>query len=313
MEASFWGLCAVSLTALGYWHWLEHVVNTSTMSGDKWYMRHAAFTDMPVSAPYCWRPLVPFIARFTGFTLLSYSASLASPVLIYYWIGGGWRGFCCAMLFVGNLNIYHFNVRNPEYAESVGHFLMLASLWAIQTGSPLAWPLLLLSALCRETLTGALGAIVLFVNPLLLAPLMLGSAVSWFTRNEDKDNRHPLVERGIRDTVYRWAKHKGIGALSYSHVIQPLRGLAVAVPFMWGSVGDFARLGLVGFIPIWLLAIPASGQSRIMCYGFGLLVPFAAALPIEWLWVFVGLVWFWPFDLRMFDETGGVQSFGFVR
>jgi len=313
VEASLSAVCSVTLAWLTYVHWLQHRLDIPPMSGDKWYMRQMAFTDQPVSAPYRWRPLVPWLARWLGFKTLSYTASLATPVLIYYWVGGGWRGFWCAMLFVGNLNIFHFNVRCPEYAESVGQFLMIASLWAVQTGSPLAWPLLLLSALCRETLTGALGAIVLFWNPILLAPLAVGALVSWFARDEEKTNRHPLVEATAVETVRRWAKYKGHGVLSFAHVIQPLRGLAVTVPFMWGYVGDYARLGLVGLIPIWLLAVPASGQSRIICYGFGLLLPFAAALPAEWLWVMAGITWFWPADLRMFDETGGEATFGFVR
>lgn len=283
------------------------------MSGDKWYMRHMAFTDLPVSPPYCWRPLVPYLARWFGFKPVSYAASLATVVVVYYWVGGGWRGFLVAMIFVGNVHILPFNVRCPEYAESVGQLLMISSVWAVSANSPLAWPLLLLSALCRETLAGALGAICLFWNPWLLLPIAAGSAASWFGRREDKVNRHPLIEDTAHETVLRWAKHKSYGMLSYAHVVQPLRGLAFAVPFMWDRVGDFARLGLAGLVPIWLSAIPATGQTRIMCYGFALIAPFAAALPIEWLWVCALANWFWPVDLWAFDETGGQKSFGFVR
>ena len=173
-------IAVVGVTAawMLYCHWLHHCVNQPTMSGDKWYIRQMAFTDMPISAPYCWRPLVPFIARFTGFTLLSYSCTMATPIIIYYWMGQGWTGFACGLLFTGNIHLLQFNVRNPEYAESVGQFLMLASLWAMSIGHWAAWPLLLLAALCRETLAAALGLIALFWNPLLLIPrylfLMIG-------------------------------------------------------------------------------------------------------------------------------------------
>jgi hypothetical protein len=283
------------------------------MSGDKWYMRQMAFTDLPISPPYCWRPLVPRLARYFGFMAVSYSSTVATPIVIYYFVGGGWRGFACAMLFVGNLHIVPFNVRCPEYSESVGHLLMIGSLWAIGADSALAWPLLLLSALCRETITAALGLIVLFWNPWLLIPLVAGSAVAYLTRNEDEGNRHPLVEGSAYDTLARWAKKKDSGVLSFAHVIQPLRGAAIAVPFMWYGVGDFARLGLIGFIGIWVLAIPASGQSRIICYGFGLLLPFVAVLPLTGLWLLVLVTWFWPVDIRAFDETGGQKTWGFVR
>lgn len=312
METSLLATVAVTVAMLGYWHWLHHCVNVTPMSGDKWYIRQMAFTDLPITAPYCWRPLVPRLGRYLGFTFLSYTATLATPVVIYFWVGG-WKGFLCAMIFVASHNTVYFSVRNPEYAEGVGQLLMFASVWAIGADSLLAWPLLLLAALCRETLTASLGAIVLFWNPWLLIPLGVGASASWFTRNEDKDNVHPLVEKTTHDTIRRWAKFKGAGAISYAHVFQPFRGLAVAVPFMWDSVGDFSRLGLIGLLPIWLLALPASGQSRIMCYGYALLMPFAAALSIEWLGVLALLAWFWPVDVRAFDETGGQQSFGFVR
>jgi len=301
------------MVALVYWHWLYHLINVPTMSGDKWYMRHMAFTDLPVSPPYCWRPLLPALARRLGFAPVSYLASVATPFVIYFWMGEGWRGFLCAMLFVGNHHLFQFNIRNPEYAEGLGQLLMVSSVWAVSAESALAWPLLLLAALCRETLAASLGAVVLFWNPLLLIPIAVGSAFSWFTANEDKANRHPLVEGTAYETYARWARFKGHGVISYAHVFQPLRGIALAVPFMWDRVGDFARLGLIGFIPIWFLAVPATGQSRLMCYGFALLLPFVGALSPEWIWVFVFATWFWPFDVNAFDETGGEQSFGFVR
>jgi hypothetical protein len=313
VEPSFAVTVAVTLASLGYWYWASHVIEQPTMSGDKWYMRQMAFTDQPISPPYCWRPLVPALARRLGFHLVSYSASVATPIVIYFMVGGGWTGTACALLFVGNNNIFTFNVKCPEYAESVGQLLMIGSVWAVSVDSVLAWPLLLLSALCRETIAAALGLIVLFWNPWLLIPLAVGSAVAYLGRQESKDHRHPLIEGSAYDTLVRWARKKGAGVSAYPHVIQPLRGVAITVPFMWGSVGGFSRLGLLGFLGIWLLAVPASGQSRIMCYGFVLVLPFVAALPGPWLWFLVFATWFWPIDLYAFEETGGDKTWGFIR
>lgn len=313
MDAPFLSLMGFALLIGLYSYAINHITQIPAMSADKWHIRHFAFTNEPVSPPYCWRPLFPILARHLGFKLVSYSASIATIVLIYRWVGGGWTGFLCAAMFVGNPHIFPFHIRNPEYTESLGQLLFMSSLWAVSVSSPLAWPLLLLSALCRETIAAALGIIVLFVNPLLLVPLVAGSSVAWFGRKEEKENRHPLVEGTAVDTVKRWIKYKKGSALHFAHVIQPLRCLAFTVPFMWHAVGPFARLGLLGFIPIWLLALPASGQSRIICYGFGLLIPFAAATPIEWLWVVAFFSVFWPIDYAVFDESGGEKSFGFAR
>jgi len=297
---------------LGLWHVIHHVVQQPTMSGDKWHIRHMAFTGLPVSAPYCWRPLHPFLGRLFGFYGVSYAASLATPILIYYWMGSGWRGFLVALLFLGNSNIFPFHVRNPEYAESVGHLLFISALWAIQVGSPLAYPLVLLCALCRETIAAALLVVAAVWNPWLCIPIVAGSASAYFTRKEDKSNLHPLVESTPYETLKRWLRIKGYAVISYAHVLQPIRGLAITVPLMWGRVGDFARVGTLGLIPIWLLALPASGQSRIICYGFALIAPFAAELPIGWLWGFVFLTWFWPIDIAQYKESGS-RDFGFVR
>lgn len=313
MDAPLVVLVGLTSAAIAYWHWLHHVVNPSTMSGDKWYMRHFAFTDQPVSAPYCWRPLVPMLGRYLGFRLVTYTASLATPILIYFWMGGGWRGFLCALIFLGNTHTVMFNVRSPEYAEGVGQLLMFAGVWSMFAGSTLAWPVFLLAAMCRETLPASLGLVALFVNPWLLIPLALGAGASWAFRRQDHSNVHPLVEATPYATVLRWVKFKGQGALSYSHVFQPLRGAAIAVPFMWDSVGHLTRLGLIGLIPIWLLALPASGQSRIMCYGLAWIIPFCGALSVEWLWILVFATWLWPIDFSAFDETGGQKSFGFAH
>jgi len=275
-------------------------------------MRRMAYTNDSISPPYCWRPLLPMLARRLGFKPVSYTATIATTLVIYGFVGGGWVGFACALIFIGNRNIFAFNVKNPEYAEGLGQLLFISSLWAMSTNNLMAWPLLLLAALCRETLAAALALIALFWNPLLLVPLTAGAAASYLGRRENKENRHPLVEGTAYATVVRWARTKGWNCIHYAHTIQPIRGIAFAVPFVWGAVGDFTRLSLIAVIPIWLLALPASGQSRIVCYSIGIFLPFAAALPSPWLWVCVLLSWFWVFDFNTYDERGG-KTFGFAK
>ena len=164
------------------------------MSGDKWYMRQFAFGRTSISAPYCWRPLLPILARHLGFKLVSYSAILATPIVVYVYAGSGWAGCAVALMFVGNRWIFAFNVRNPEYAEGVGQFLMISTLFAMSVGSPLAWSLMLLCGLCRETIGVTLILIALFTNPFLVLPAAVGLAAAYLTRDEDKDNQHPLIE-----------------------------------------------------------------------------------------------------------------------
>ena len=311
MMLALLGLTTVSV--LAFWHWFFSQQEPG-LSGDTWYMRQFAFTDKPVSPPYCWRPLLPVLARVVGFRAVTYAALLATPFVIYGYAGGGRPGLACALIYLGGSHMFRFNVRCPEYVEGLGQLLMIGALWAMQAQSPLVWPLLVLCALCRETITAALTPLALLTNPAWIVPLAAGSAVAYFGRKEATENIHPLVEPGgVRATVRRWIRSKGEGVASFAHVIQPLRAAPIAVPFVWNEVGDYARLGLLGFIPIWLLAIPASGQSRIMCYGFGLLIPFVAVVPEPWLWLVVGAGWFWPVDVRVFDETGGESKFGFVR
>ena len=311
MEALVVILFGMTLALLVLWHMIYHVVREPVMSGDKWYIRHMAFTKLPASAPYCWRPLHPFLGRMFGFFTVSYLASVATPLIIYYWMGGGLRGFLVALLFLGNTQLFAFHIKNPEYTEALGHLLFICALWAMQVDSIVAYPLLLLCALCRETIAAALLVIAVVWNPLMCIPILIGSAVAYFTRKEDKENRHPLVEATPYETLKRWLRTKQEAVVNYAHIIQPLRGLAITVPFMWERVGDFARVGTLGLLPIWLLALPASGQSRIVCYGFAIIAPFAAELPIGWLWGFVFLAWFWPIDIAQYKETGE-RTFGFV-
>jgi len=306
-------LAALVLSLTAYCWWVHHRINVPAVSGDMWYMRQFAFTDQPITAPYRWRPLLPWLARWFGFNTVTFTANALTPFVIFYYAGAGWVGFCCALIFIGNAHIFQFNIKAPEYAEGLGHFLFASTIFAMSLGHWSAYPLALLCAMTRETITAALGLICVFINPLIMVPLAVGSVIAWFARTEDKDNRHPLIEGTYVGTVTRWARTKGWRALHFAHTILPLRATPFAVPLMWGGVNDFARLGVLGFIPIWLLALPASGQSRIICYGYVLVVPFLAAIPLGWLAAVTMLCCFWPVDWQVFDESGGDSTFAVVR
>lgn len=305
-------LSAAGLLATVYWHWIAHVLKSPSMSGDKWYLRRMAFTDDPISPPYCWRPLVPWIARWTGFKPLSYTANFASVLVLYAYVGGGWPGCAVALFYMGNIHTFRFHIKNPEYVDAVGQLLMFLGLWALREQSPWIFLIGILVGLARETPAMTLAVIAAFWYPPAIAPIAVGLLWARFARQEAKDNRHPLVEDTAWSTVCRWAKVKSAGALHWGHTVAPLRGSPYAMPFMWHAVGDFARLGAIGFVPIWLLALPASGQSRIMCYGIGLVAPFIAAANPEWQWIFAGIAWFWPVDITTYDETGD-KTFGYAR
>ena len=305
---------SVTLFFLGFWHWQHHVINPSHMSGDKWYMRRMAYTDQPVSPPYCWRPLLPFLARLAGFSVVSYAATAITPLIIYWYLGSGWSAAAVALMFVGSRDIFSFNIRNPEYAESIGQFLVVSGAWALRDGA--LWPaavVLILGGLTRETVACLLALLAIFSPLWFLAPLpILGLGAAYLTRREDKTNRHPLVEGSPYETLVRWAKVKGEKCLHYAHTVQTFRGLTFSVPFVWSQADAWARCGLLGFIPIWLLALPASGQTRIMSYGFILLAPFAVAAGSPWVWFLLLLHWFWPIDYALYEEGGG-QDFGILR
>lgn len=282
------------------------------MNGDCWYNRRFAFTVEPISPPYCWRPLLPLLARVFGFGPVSFTASLATPLVIYAYCGGGWTGFAVAMMFVGNKQLFSFNIKNPAYAEGLGHLIFIASLWAMSEHSAAIFPLMALAALCRESVGAALSLVALFVWPVAILPAAIAIGIAYLSRREDATNRHPLVEKTNYQTIVRWVKVKRDNVLHWTTVIQPLRGLAFTVPWMWGDVTSFARVGLVGFVAFWCLSLPASGASRHLAYGFGLLAPFAAALPGPWLWTFVILSWFWPVDFSTYDESGGA-TFAYAK
>ena len=304
-------IAAVSVGMVLYIRLVENL--EPPMSGDRWYTRQFAYVGGPVSAPYCWRPLLPLLARYLGFELVSYSALLMTPIMIYGFAGGGWVGVACALAFIGNPHIFRFAVRNPEYDLGLVHLLLVTSMWAMAVGSPAAWVLLPLAATAREGAGLSLAAVALFVNPPLALASAAGLALAYFTRNENKENRHPLVETSIVATTRRWAKLKGHNFFSFAHVVQPLRGLPLSVPFVWGDLGHFARAGLIGFLATWASAIPASGQCRILAYSYAFFVPVVAAFGPEWAWVYAGLSWWWPIDYLLFDETGGGDKFSFLH
>lgn len=314
MEPYLIASLGAALVSLAFWHWLYCYVMEPDMSGDKWYMRRFAFTDEPVSAPYCWRPLLPWLARVFGFRAVTYAAMLTSVAVIYSWSGGGQVGFAVALAFIGNRHMWNFHVKNPEYSDGLGILLTASFLAALASGHPwLAALVGVAGGLTRESvgLSLAVAGGVAY-HPLLALPPAAAVAAAYFLRRENLVNRHPCTEPGFYATVKRWAGEKKERFLHYSHTIQSLRGIAFAVPFVWDRVGDQARLGLWGLLPILGLALPASGQSRIFAYAWVFLVPFLAACSEAWLWLLVLLQWSWPVEYYVYDETGG-QNFGYAK
>lgn len=303
---------ATTIVVWLYLYWTFHVAMEPDVNGDAWYMRRAAFTDNPVSPPYCWRPLLPWLARWLGFGPVTQGATLLTPLALYGYLGGGWNAAAMAIAFVGIRPIFAFNVKNQEYAEGLGHLLFVLALWGMRDGTWWAVPAVLAATLCREALGAALAVIAILWAPLMLLPIGAAGALAYFTRREDKANRHPLVESTSYGTFVRWAKVKRDLGLHFAHTLQTTRLLGFSVPFVWHDVSAYARLGLAGILGLGFFAIPASGQSRHYGYAFALLAPFAASLGGEWCWLHALVCWFWPYDYACYNESGGT-TFGYAR
>lgn len=300
----------LSFAVVGYYAYCYYVLSQPEVSGDGFYMRRMAFTDKPVSPPYCWRPLHAFMARIAGFRALAVSSSLATCAVVYGYAGGGWTGLAVLAAFLGTQQIIAFNILCPEYGESTGHLWFILSLWLLSLGSPWAVLPMIAAMITRESLGATLMLVSLFSLPWAAVPVAAAGAAAYFFRREDRVNRHPLVEAGAVATLRRWLTVKKGAAFHYAHTVQSLRGVPWVVPFGWGGVSAHGHALLLGFVPLFLFGLPASGQSRQLAYGFGLLIPFLAAVPAEWQWLVAGTCWFWPTgNIAVFDESGG-ESFG---
>ncbi len=266
-----------------------------------------AFTRRPVSKPYCWRPLYPLLARYLGFRPVSYVCMAGACYMVWLLGGAGWAGAALAIGFYGNPSIGRFAFRCPDYCDALGQFLFVASIYALMHGSP--WVILLagLCMLTRENLGVTVGLLALPIAPFATVTAMACGLLAYYLRREDYQNVHPLVEKTSYDTLVRWVKAKKDGLLHYAHVVQPLRTLPYLVPFGWEQASKDAHWMLLGFVPIFAFALPASGQSRLMCYGYALCVPFVAGLGLQWVWLACLLQWFWPVDMAAFDEGGGIS------
>lgn len=306
VDPSLLAVIAVFFSFGLFWHWDEvYADQKTTVSGDGYYIRRMAFTRKPVSKPYCWRPLYPLLARYFGFRPISYLFMAGAVFMVYLLAGGGWAGSALAIGFFGNICIGRFAFRCPDYCDSLGQFLFLASLYALLHGSLWVVPLAALCALTRENLGATIGLLSLPFQPLAFVAALAAGLLAYHVRREDFENVHPLVEKTAYETLVRWTKAKKDGVLHWAHTVAPLRLLPFLIPFGWERAPTGAGWLLAGFIPLFFFAIPASGQSRMLCYGYGLCVPFAAVIGIEWIWVACLLQWFWPIDISTFDEGGG--------
>lgn len=307
MDAPLLAVVGVFLAALFYWHWaVAYVHDVPSVSGDSYYIRRFAFTGNPVSKPYCWRPLFPVLARVAGFRPLAYVSLAVATYAIFRLCGGGWGGAALAIGFVGNPHLVRFHITSPDYCDSLGQALFLTTLLALSTGSLAAIPLAFLCALTRENLGVTVGLLAIPFVPLAGLAALVALVLAYTTRREDHENVHPLVEKTAYETLCRWVRAKKEGATHFAHVVQPVRLLPFFVPFGWYGVNGFSHVALAGLLPLFFFALPASGQSRQLSYAYGLLAPFAAACPLPWAWVAGLLQWFWPADLGVFDEGGGI-------
>lgn len=300
---------------LPMWHWIhQHCPEggRGEVGDSVWTKRWLRFPDKRIAAPYCWRPLVPWLAKLCrgNWYAVSYPAALAVVPLIAWYAGAGWAGFAVALMFVGNYHLWPFNVKWPELSENVGHLLFLGCLVALAGDHWSIYPLALMVVMCRESLGAAVAAVALFVNPWALIPIAGGGAIAWFTRRENTDETHPLVEKTYIDTFRRWIVAKGAGVAIYHWTtsIQPLGGVPLVIPFMWEHVDSFGHLALVAAFPLWFFSVPASGASRQHGYMFHLCIPFLVQLPTPWLWLMVMLSWLWPHDWAVYDERGGHEN-----
>jgi hypothetical protein len=303
-------LLAVVLVCLGigaFWHWDEvYADQKEIVSGDGYYIRRMAFSRKPVSKPYCWRPLYPWLARYFGFRPVSYVSMAGAVYVVYLLAGRGWAGAALAIGFFGNICIGRFAFRCPDYCDALGQFLFLASLYALLHQQWWIIPAAFLCGLTRENIGVTIGLMALPLQPIASVAAFAALVVAYTTRREDFANVHPLVEKTSYDTIVRWVKAKKDGVLHWAHTIQPLRALPFLIPFGWDAAPIGARWLLAGFVPLFVFSIPASGQSRMLSYGYGLCVPFAAVCGLEWVWVACLLQWFWPIDISAFDEGGGL-------
>jgi hypothetical protein len=308
MGGQFWIVVSIAAAMVTFWHVAYRYGMRQKLIADAWHIRKQAFTGRPVSAPYCWRPFVPWLGRHFGFHSVAVLCCFASALVLYFYLGRGWAACAVAIAFVGNRHIVPWCLCNPENAEAVGHLLLISCLYALSTGSWLVYPLAFLAVMTRESLGAVVGCIALLTNPWALLPVAMGGALAYFRRREDHENHHPLVKETAWKTAKHWLEVKRTEVYSWSNVLAPTRGAMLAVPWMWSGVTDYQRLALIAVPVVWLFSIPASGAQRINSYAFALFAPFVVALGVEWCWTYAALSWLWPIDFTLYDECGNSNN-----
>ncbi len=307
LDPWLWYTVAAAIVVQAWWWFVYHVAIERGQSGDQICMDYWMERE-PVPPPYSWRVLLPLLSRpLKSWFPVSYTAVFATSLLVYGYLGGGWLGFAGVLGLLGCHSITMFNCKWPEYVDGLGQCMFIGAIWAMSTGHWSAFILCAAAVATREALGAALGLVALFVNPWLLLPIGLAGGLAYWQRPESDTWRHPLTMDSKWDTVRTWIdkKCRGTAAYHFTTCIQPLRLWPLAIPFTWELVGGFAHVALLAYIPIWLFSLPASGVSRHMSYGFVLVAPFVVVLPQTWLILALALMWFWPKELVVFDESGG--------
>lgn len=311
-------LLLAGVASVAYWHFAFHVVRDRVSCGDTNCIRQWVYTKGPVSPPYCWRVLVPRLARLVyplcggkdpvmlAFQVVSYPVIAATPLIVWGYVGADWAGFAVALCLLGNIHITPYNVQRPEMSEAMGQAVFFGALWALSVQHPAAWVLVPLCILTRENIGAAASLIaIVWYWPYTLA-VALGYGALWLLkRPHEGAEKHPLVSESPWQTLLDWWSVKGYFVIHWTNIAQPLRGMVFALPFGWYAVSEFAQIALVGAAPIIACSVPASGSNRLNTYLLALCAPFAAVCPMPWPWVFALLAYLWPFDWTMWDERGG--------
>lgn len=318
----------IILLGVAWWCAIRHVRTDIPLSADGFMIRNMTYTDDAVSAPYCWRPLAPWVGRVIGLKGGSIVGTIAFVYLCVRIVGDPIAAPLVALAIVFSPFYGEFFLWYWDYGDAINCAVTAWCVLATMTGSYWVVVPLVLVGFARESAALAVAVWVFafhaasgaWTTGLLLAILPCAAlTIAYTTRKEDRDNRHPLVEADRAATFRRWITFKtkstgGHALVTFWHTLRPLRGFVLAVPFVFPYIQPSFRCGLLAFIPLAILAIPASGQSRAWGYGLPFLLPFVGRLAPEYICLLALVhVWYWGTGVAYFDETGGKHRFNAVE
>lgn len=292
------------------WSYVFKIVGTVEQSGDAVALRRAAYSEnwwQPVTPPYCYRPLVPLMARYFGYRLVTTLGLLVLALGLYALGGRGWTGVAVALAFMLMPAGVAFHATFPEYIDAVGYAVVTWGIVGLWGGHGWAVIPMFLAPMVRETCWMVLVPVAIVSGQWWT---LLGWALGWvgwwwLKKPPDWSDKHPLVKGSPRETLDYWLRIKQGGLIHYAHTWQVFRATPFAIPFTWPLASTVERWSLLGLLGAWVSGWPGSGQSRMVAYGFPLLVPYLKHLDPAYLWLIVALALWWPFPtLNVYDESG---------